>query len=367
MKPHPQSAFHPPPQKGVKIVEGGQQPQKTSAEPATAKGKGKAPAIPDVDPTLKMRQAASLARQSKFTTASEATQKVFTEATIRDLGFCETRDIMLTPRESYATKSKPDSVMDLPVFLEAFSWKIFNLSLSIKEYNEFLIRFYSQIGQDQDLVWKKTYITRLKVNRMPEKFEGLLQNYRFVLERGSKKESQSVTLADLPLMNPYDIFSMYTLSGTIQGTFPDEFRGFLRNFLRQYIQTVSVRDMVICACLKGSPDAPNLKISKEAVNAIQGDKDRRIVHEPEWGIVFHEKLPKSRSVKYNLARVDEKSFFSNQTLTDLLRRLNKNDDNTEKDQREMNDMIFWWMAVRSFLKREIPRFFEETEIDRTKL
>jgi hypothetical protein len=365
---HPQSAFQPP-LKGVKITEGGQQQQKKPAEPTyTGKGKGiagEAPQTePETDPTLSLRQAASLARQSKFSTTSEHLGKIFSEATIRDLGFCEKPEIILVPKESYATKSRTDSVLDLPIFHSAFSWRIFNLRLGNKEYNDFLIRFYSQIGKDPELVWRKTYIRRIKVNKLAEKFEGLLLNYLFVLERGSTNESHSVTLADLPLMNPFDIFTIYSLSGSIPGS--DEFRGIIRNFLRSYLQTVSARDMVICECLKAAPTPPNLKLPKEVLNAIQGQRDGRIVSQPEWGVVFQEKLSKPRTYRYNLARMDEKSFFPDRSLTDIVRRMNKNDDNEEKDLREANDMLFWWMAIRGYLKKQVLNVFNSEEIDQTR-
>jgi len=235
--------------------------------------------------------------------------KIFSEATIRDLGFCENPEIILIPKESYTTRSRTDSVMDLLVLFSAISWKIFNLRLSDKEYNEFLVRFYSQIGKDPDHVWRRTYIRRIKVNKLAEKFEGLLQNYLFVLERGSDNESHTVTLADLPLMNPYDICTIYSLSGSIQGSFPDEFRGVIKNFLRSYLQTVSARDMVLCECLKAAPTPPNLKISKAELSAIKGQKDGRIVSKPEWGVLYQEKLSKPRTFRYNLARMDEKIVF----------------------------------------------------------
>jgi len=367
---HPQSAFQPP-LKGVKITEGGQQPQNKPAEPTyTGKGKGIAGEAsqknPEIDPTLSIRQATSLARQSKFSTASETMGKIFSEATIPDLGFCENPEILLIPKESYTTRSRMDSVMDLPVIHSAFNWKIFNLRLGDKEYNEFLIHFYSQIGKDPDHVWRKTYIRRIKVNKLAEKFEGLLQNYLFVLERGSNNESHSVTLADLPLMNPYDIFTIYSLSGSIQGSFPDEFRGVIKNFLRSYLQTVSAWDMVLCECLKAAPTPPNIKFSKEDLSTIKGQRDGRIVSKPEWGVVFQGKLSKPRTYRYNLARMDEKSFFPDHSLTDIVRRMNKNDDNQEKDLHEANDMIFWWMAVRGFLKKQILNVFSSSQVDQTK-
>jgi hypothetical protein len=192
------------------------------------------------------------------------------------------------------------------------------------------------------------------------------QNYMFILKRGSNNESHTVTLADFPLMNPYDIFTIYSLSGNTQGDLPVEFRGFVRNFLRAYIEAVSVRDMVLCECLKGDPTPPNLKVSKELVNSIKSNREGRIIHKPEWGVLYSEKLAKSRTVKYHLARVDEKSLFADFTLTDLIRRANRNDDNSEKEQKELNDMLFWWKAMRAILKNQIPKLFDQTEYDPTR-
>jgi len=98
---HPKSTFQPPPQKGVKISKGGSQTQakKQSESSHTSKGKE-----PEVDPTIKVKQAASEFRQTRFMKTSETFSRVFNEATIRSVGFCDTRDIIIVPKESFSTK-----------------------------------------------------------------------------------------------------------------------------------------------------------------------------------------------------------------------------------------------------------------------
>jgi len=131
------------------------------------------------------------------------------------LGFCETREIILAPKESFSTKINPYSILDLPLFLESFSWKVFNLNLSDKDYNELLISFYSKEGNDPEMVWRRNYISNVKIVAVPEKFQGMIKNYLFTLTRGSQNVLHTVTLADLPLMNPFDIFSILGIRRTI--------------------------------------------------------------------------------------------------------------------------------------------------------
>ena len=64
--------------------------------------------------------------------------------------------------------------------------------------------------------------------------------------------------------------------------------------------------------------------------------------------------------------MDEKSFFPDHSLTDIVRRMNRNDDNKEEDLREANDMLFWWMAIRGYLKKQVLNVFNSEEIDQTR-
>jgi len=84
--------------------------------------------------------------------SSEAFQKIFNETTIRSLGFCDKTEITLAPKESFSTKINQDSILDLPIFFEAFSWEIFNLNHAEQDYIELLISFYSELGKDQEAV-----------------------------------------------------------------------------------------------------------------------------------------------------------------------------------------------------------------------
>jgi len=56
------------------------------------------------------------------------------------------------------------------------------------------------------------------------------------------------------------------------------------------------------------------------------------------------KLPKSRSVRHHFVKMDGKSLLplslSHNKLIKLVRRVNLNDDNSEKDKREVKEMIF---------------------------
>jgi len=179
-------------------------------------------------------------------------------------------------RESYSTKSATNSILDLPTTFDAFNWKIFNLNLGDMDYNDLLIRFYSKLGKDPEQVWKISFIFGLKGFKELEKFEGRIQNYRFVLCRGSKRESHKINVADLPLVNPYNVFSIYRLSSAIKGPFPNEFQGFLKNFLT-YIQTVVERDIELIECLKRQADPPKLKIDPKDLADITNKKDRLIL------------------------------------------------------------------------------------------
>jgi len=75
--------------------------------------------------------------------SSEAFSRVFNETAIRALGFCDTKELNLVPKELYSIKSSPDSILDLPTTFEAFNWKVYNLNMGERDYNELLIRFYS--------------------------------------------------------------------------------------------------------------------------------------------------------------------------------------------------------------------------------
>jgi len=61
--------------------------------------------------------------------------------------------------------------------------------------------------------------------------------------------------------------------------------------------------------------------------------------------------------------MDDKSLFSSHTLGDLMRRSNVNDENPVKEQKEVNDILFWWIAVYSYLKQKMSGLFDRSELD----
>jgi len=68
-------------------------------------------------------------------------------------------------------------------------------------------------------------------------------------------------------------------------------------------------------------------------------------------------------VTYKLAKMDDKSPLAHNTLIDLIRRVNDNEDSSTKAQQDINNMIFWWIEVRSFLNKQIPMLFDPSEYD----
>jgi len=65
--------------------------------------------------------------------------------------------------------------------------------------------------------------------------------------------------------------------------------------------------------------------------------------------------------------MDEKSLLPRTRLIDLTRKINLNDQNSEKDIKDVNNMVFWWLVVRVFLAKQIPSIFEPAEYDQTKI
>jgi len=121
---------------------------------------------------------------------------------------------------------------------------------------------------------------------------------------------------------------------------------------------MAFRDVVLCAIMKIQPARLSLSISPDDLAAVKGkNKDGRVIFKPHWGIIYIERVSKSRSFRHHYVTMDDKSLLPKSRLINLTRRINLNNHNSEKDIKDVNQMIFWWLALRDYIAKQIPNIF----------
>lgn len=156
-------------------------------------------------------------------------------------------------------QSKWGDQLDMPMTPIMFTVRCFNLLSSKKiselEYDEALIRFYSQDAQDVEAVWSLKRNEKITLVRKIDVFEGFFQSFTFKVLHSNNEES-TFTLADLPILNPSDLLRILKL---LLGGVKLEVTCLLNHFrvmLWSYYFALPKHDFVLAKEVKEQVDKP---------------------------------------------------------------------------------------------------------------
>jgi len=378
--PHPQTVFRSPgaqsfpitipvPSSGVKIAEGAsfQVPVSSGAVDPSGKGKAIAESQPSkAELESKMRQEASLMRQLRIEKMNSNTlARDFDMPTLKFIAFDSEQTDNMIPRRYFDIQFGDDTVLDLPMFPKAYTWNIFSLKMDDQPeiYRDLMIEFYYVNGKRQESVWRRNIIKSVNILIEPYLFKDIIQNFSVSRTRGLKGQSQVVTVADFPQMNPYDIFSIYNLSDHDKFVSTIKFKNIVVLFLKNYIKVFAEKDIHLRKMFRFDSLKPNTSISEIDFKMVTGKQDGLILNKPNWGILYFIQNNNGRRFKRFLNMAD-KQMFNNHFLKNMVARIEINDSNSQSDKKEAINHLVWYMEVRRFICQSVPMLYPVDKFDK---
>ena len=225
-----------------------------------------------------------------------------------------------------------------------------NPEAKIKNMNNLLIDFYSERAQPQNLVWSTQKLTDIRAVGSEGWNNSTLINYKFQALRGSEKKLINFTCADLPLMNPFDWFSIFwSLSKNKEAEKYTHYLNHVRSMLRLYISEIGKEDFEVAKKFDRTVEAPH-----DIAENIDQLRDGSILPDP-WSVVY--KIHKDGRVQRRIFYVNEKHLYSNFNLNTIVAKMEINTKNNTANKKHISDTIKWWMMVRMFLTNEVENVF----------
>ncbi|KAI3767763.1 hypothetical protein L2E82_18162 [Cichorium intybus] len=257
----------------------------------------------------------------------------------------------LQPVTSYNTSNDVNSQLDFPMTAKALLFRGFeelkDTRLSNPEVNDLLFTFYLKNAFAQHLTWSLKKIVKL-TPRLPE-VNVPFRNTRFLAIRGDDKEKMEFSLADLPLMNPFDWISLFNILSREQNYHP--LSDHLKRMIGYYILEVTKLDVEVAAVLDKIP----LTVRRPPPKNLSRRKIGKIVNS-NWSVAYNSKegLENIKRIFY----LSDKHLHRTPVLEHILHITNKLQSNTADHKTCINDMLGWYIEFRKRILAMIPKVFD---------
>ena len=176
---------------------------------------------------------------------------------------------------------------------------------------------------------------------------GRFVNVNFKITRGSANSVSTISLADLPSLNPHDWILLYNIF-LINPTEYEPILEHLKRMLASYIYEVATMDQEIAKVMNKKPTVkPTPKpgdVNKMKMGQI--DSTHLIVT-----------FTKGEAHRFLFALVD-KHLFSTDFLEHIINIIRRCKQNSKADQKNFTDMLRWYITFRYHLLAIIPRVFK---------
>ena len=178
-----------------------------------------------------------------------------------------------------------------------------------------------------------------------------LINYKFEATRGNERKTFGFTCADLPLMNPFDLFNIFWLLNRKKEV--EKYKHYLRHIklmIKCYISEIGKEDFEVAQKFDRTVEAPN-----DTTDNIDDLRDGTILTD-SWSIVY--KIHKDGRLQSRIFYMNEKHRYSSFNLNTILAKMEMNTRNKTANKKHISDNIKWWIMVRMFLVNEIENIFD---------
>ena len=231
----------------------------------------------------------------------------------------------------------------MPICPRAFIFKYMepvpSLDVTEQKMNEFLINFYARCAKPQQKVWSCITIKIIPRYRRTELVANSFYNWEFDITRGTEKKKETISFADIPLMNPCDWIMMYQIF-VLKGE--DSMKPQVEVFkllMQNYMFEMGKYDLVASDIMKKEPRIVDPIYVDFGLNT-----DGLITKDP-WGVVL--KITINGVIKFGYLMMTDLYTLTPNHLVMLKKNIFIQKRNSKQDKKDVYERIVWYEAVRS--------------------
>lgn len=255
----------------------------------------------------------------------------------------------LEPVVSFAVENTKDCQFDMPITQKAFIFHYFESTVATPSpdpiVDQDLLNYYHEFSKPQYLIWSSRKITTVKVLKPTPAGKFIIVKLK--ITRGSDGSGHSITVVDLPNLNPHD----WMLLNNILLSNPNEYQPIIDHIKRMlvcYIHEVSKMDQEISQAIRKKPTIKPTGKPSNIDSMVRGQID------PQTQTILFLRR-EGQKCEFNLA---DKHLFFDSCLTHILEIIHGCDKNSEEDKKLFSDMLSWYMVFRQTLLAIIPILFK---------